>query len=702
MQRRIKSRLRYSKSMARCMELKATSMGKRLAQHPYHQIRMLAAGVEVLGDHHEYIIPFNQLLAVECKRGLVWGELEFQLVENKVVRLHGTEWQETQQFWQYLSKSWQTWSQQMAAICSEVLIGLQAHILAITDKEGWLSATDMAELHQEIGQKFAALPLPIERLKEFPSCFPLWQFCAAWLASSDAQREQRNQRWLTDMQQRFAEFFATIESSPLNDSQSQAVINGEKSVLVLAGAGSGKTSVLVARTAWLLLQQLAHPEQVLLLAFGRDAATELNQRITQRTGETKVVAKTFHALALSIIRQATNKEPKITDLEFDTEKRQALFIETWATQCAQHKTMAKGWRQLIIDELQWTLPEGEFWQDDQLRRRMATELDNWVSLIRQHGGNQTTMCEAASEADRPLFSKYIKLLSPLVKAWKAALKEQGALDFASLIEQACSLIEKGRFISPWKHILVDEFQDISPQRAKLIRLLCHQNCHSHLFAVGDDWQAIYRFAGADLDLTTRFHQNFGQGASCFLDTTYRFDQQLGTLANRFIQANPQQLAKKLNSLHKGDKKSVRLLAETQLEALLDKMSGYVETSEKILILARYRYAQPAALKKAATRWPNLQIEFMTMHASKGREADYVIVIGLSDERDGFPAHCKETLIERTLLATPEDFPYAEERRLAYVAMTRARKQLWLLYNTQQPSPFVAELKQLGVKSVNKP
>lgn len=74
------------------MELKATSMGKRLAQHPYNRVRLLAAGVEVSGDRHEYLIPFNQLIGITCKRGLVWGELEFLLPEEKVVRLHGTEW----------------------------------------------------------------------------------------------------------------------------------------------------------------------------------------------------------------------------------------------------------------------------------------------------------------------------------------------------------------------------------------------------------------------------------------------------------------------------------------------------------------------------------------------------------------------------------------------------------------------------------
>ncbi len=93
------------------MELRATTLGKRMAQHPYDRVELLNAGVKVSGERHEYLIPFNQLLSINCKRGLVWGELEFVLPEDKVVRLHGTEWGETQRFHRHLITRWQAWSQ---------------------------------------------------------------------------------------------------------------------------------------------------------------------------------------------------------------------------------------------------------------------------------------------------------------------------------------------------------------------------------------------------------------------------------------------------------------------------------------------------------------------------------------------------------------------------------------------------------------
>ncbi|GAB7270402.1 hypothetical protein DZS_17960 [Dickeya ananatis] len=207
------------------------------------------------------------------------------------------------------------------------------------------------------------------------------------------------------------------------------------------------------------------------------------------------------------------------------------------------KTQAKGWRQWLTEELEWTLPEGDFWQDSVLASRLAGRLERWLGLMRMQGGTQSEMLALADDETRPLFQQRLRLMAPLLKAWKKALKDEGAVDFSGLIHQAVNYLDKGRFVSPWHHILVDEFQDISPQRARLLEALRRQSPESSLFAVGDDWQAIYRFSGAELTLTTAFEQHFGEGAQCILDTTYRFNHRIGEIANRFIQQNPAQLKK---------------------------------------------------------------------------------------------------------------------------------------------------------------
>lgn len=684
------------------MELKATLLGKRLAQHPYDRIALLNAGVKVSGDKHEYLIPFNQLLTIECKRGLVWGELEFVLVDNKVVRLHGTEWGETQRFYQHLNERWQHWSADMSEVAAGVLTAQLEAIAGRVDNAGWLTRTQLAGLKQQLIEAFSALPVSQRRLETFDNCRELWRQCQAWLHDTDGRRAGHNQAWTEKMLTEYAPFFKDIESSPLNPAQARAVVNGEHSLLVLAGAGSGKTSVLVARAGWLLARGEASPDQILLLAFGRKAALEMDERIRERLHTEDITARTFHALALNIIQQGGKKAPAISELESDTAARQALLTQTWQQQCAEKKSQANGWRQWLNDELDWALPEGDFWNDKNVLRRIGVRLDRWISLMRMHGGSQAEMIEGAPEEIRALFSKRIKLMSPLLKAWKAALKAENAVDFSGLIHQAIAVLEKGRFVSPWKHILVDEFQDISPQRAALLAALRRQNSETTLFAVGDDWQAIYRFSGAQLSLTTAFHDYFGEGDLCALDTTYRFNTRIGEVANGFIQQNPHQLSKPLNSLTAGEKNAVTLLADDQLDALLDKLSGYATLDDRILVLARYHHGRPASLAKAATRWPKLQLDFMTIHASKGQQAEYVIVLGLHEGQDGFPAPARESLMEQALLPVPEDFPDAEERRLLYVALTRAKKRVWVLFDKENPSRFVEGLKTLNVPVARKP
>ncbi|CDG98843.1 DNA helicase IV [Xenorhabdus bovienii str. puntauvense] len=687
------------------MELKSTQMGQRLAQHPYNRVRLLNAGIEVSGDKHQYLIPFNQLMSIQCKRGIVWGELEFELHEGKVVRLHGTEWQQTQHFYHYLLKEWQQWSLDMSDVSADALAAQVNEINKITQQDRWFKTADLLSLQQQIQEAFQALPLPLARIEQFENCRDDYRMCLDWLDEGGETIKILNQQWVDRILQQYAEFFQTIETTPLNRFQCQAVVNGEKSILVLAGAGSGKTSVLVARAGWLLLRQQALPEQILLLAFGRQAADEMNKRIQKRLGTKEIQAKTFHALALHIIQQGSNKAPKMSELETDAQKRRDFLIQEWQKQCSEKKVQAKGWREWLNQELDWQLPEGEYWHDKQLTIRLSDRLERWLELMRMHGGSQKEMIEQASPAYADTFQKRIRLMAPLLKAWKLALKSESAVDFSGLIHQAVNILEKGRFISPWKHILVDEFQDISPLRAKLLAALRVQNKQSHLFAVGDDWQAIYRFSGAELTLTTAFSTYFGEGAEsaeCTLDTTYRFNARIGEIANRFIRQNPNQLNKPLNSLTKGNKKSVVILPQEQLEALLNKMSGYVTKQETILLLARYHHLKPEFLKKASTRWPNLNIEFMTIHASKGQQSDYVIILGLQQGQDGFPAPARESVLEQVLLPQPEDFPDAEERRLLYVALTRAKKQVWLMQELKNPSVFIHQLTQLGVSTQRKP
>jgi DNA helicase-4 len=409
------------------MELKSTSFGKHLAQHPYNRVRLLNAGVEVSGDKHHYLIPFNQLINIRCKRGIVWGELEFELPEQKVVRLHGTEWQETQRFYHHLLKVWESWSQEMSEVSAGVLQQQVENITRIEQQDSWFKRSRLAEVQTKIKRAFEAIPVPVERLVEFDNCRDDYETCLRWLNQGAQSVVQRNLAWTEQVISQNRDFFDSVETSPLNDSQCRAVVNGEDAVLVLAGAGSGKTSVLVARAGWLLRRQEALPEQILLLAFGRQAADEMNTRIKERLQIDGIKAKTFHALALQIIQEGSKKVPKISKLETDSKACRSLLVKTWQQQCAEKKAQASGWRQWLTDELEWDVPEGDYWKNKALAERLGSRLERWLGLMRSHGGSQAEMVEQASDEVRELFQKRVRLMAPLMKAWKAKLKEEEAV-----------------------------------------------------------------------------------------------------------------------------------------------------------------------------------------------------------------------------------------------------------------------------------
>lgn len=330
------------------MELKATTLGKRMAQHPYDRVQLLNAGVKVSGDSHEYLIPFNQLLSVHCRRGLVWGELEFVLPDGKVVRLHGTEWNETQRFFHHLNTLWQQWSADMSTIAADVLSQQLAEIARSNAEGKWLTRQQVSEVQGKIRRALTGLPIPTSRLDAFDNCRELWRQCQSWLGDTEVARMAHNQAFTASMLEQYGAFFAGVESSPLNPAQARAVVNGERSLLVLAGAGSGKTSVLVARAGWLLTRGEAAAEQILLLAFGRQAAQEMDERIRERLGSEDISARTFHSLALHIIQQGSKKVPSISQLESDSPARQALLLKNWQQQCREKKLTPKvgdsGWK----------------------------------------------------------------------------------------------------------------------------------------------------------------------------------------------------------------------------------------------------------------------------------------------------------------------------------------------------------------------
>jgi len=269
------------------------------------------------------------------------------------------------------------------------------------------------------------------------------------------------------------------------------------------------------------------------------------------------------------------------------------------------------------------------------------------------------------------------------------------IDFNDMINRAEVHLAKGMYKSGFKYILVDEFQDISQSRFRLLRTLLEQNPLVKLFCVGDDWQSIYRFTGSDVSLMTDFDNHFYPSERLELRETFRFDSNLCDFSSKFILKNPNQIKKHLTSDAEKRSQSVTLLWSEKTDDMILEVLQRIESSEErnatVFIIGRYNHQRPPTLSQLRKQHPKLAIKYLTAHSSKGKEADYVIIIGLTSRGYAFPSQIEDDPLLDLVLTKKELIPNAEERRLFYVAVTRAKKQVYLIADIKSPSTFVCEI-----------
>ncbi|ART81205.1 UvrD-helicase domain-containing protein [Oceanisphaera avium] len=521
-----------------------------------------------------------------------------------------------------------------------------------------------------------------------------FELMASLSRADEDWREQCCSDYCQQMLNDYADLFNSLEAHPLTQAQRLACVIDEDHNLVLAGAGCGKTSVMMARAAFLVASNQADPQELLLLAFGNEAANEMTQRLAHCVYTQEVQASTFHALGLMILRQVQDQAPILSPLAQQERSRLQAMAGWLAQLCAEDADYKQGLDTWLRQHRFQVLPQPDY-------LRVAREWAPIVAALKLNG-------EPDADDLTPELNAQLQLVLPLLHRYQQTLAEQEHIDFDDMIEQATELVRQGRFSPPWRYILVDEFQDISPPRAALLQALRDAAHELSLFCVGDDWQAIYRFSGADVGLTLNFAEHFGATRVTKLDKTFRFNNQIEQVASRFVQQNPEQLPKTLNTHHKSASPNVHVLPvapNSQIDAisrLLAQIAGEGEAASCYL-LARFRFTLPdeAQLSAWRKRFPNLALHTQTLHGAKGKEADHVILLGLSRGKYGFPPEQNTTALLDSLLASAETFPYAEERRLLYVGLTRARQQVFLLADQQIPSSFIKELTGGGYPGVSK-
>lgn len=311
-------------------------------------------------------------------------------------------------------------------------------------------------------------------------------------------------------------------------------------------------------------------------------------------------------------------------------------------------------------------------------------------------------------ADPQRAKSFMQVLTPIYHAYQAHLTNNGEIDFEDLVHKACEHIESKRYQSPYTYIMVDEYQDASQDRIRLIKGLLAQHSQAKLFAVGDDWQSIYRFAGADLKVMTGFEDIFGFTKQLQLTNTFRCAQQIADVAATMVQKNPEQFTKTVKSIHRSPKPPVILRPYSpqnpdtilyDIVKALQNRAQQANTKVTVYILTRYIQQKPRNLVALSSHFPNVHVDWKTVHASKGLEADYVIIHHLNGGRLGFPSEMVDDPLLHLVIPKGEQFPNAEERRLLYVALTRAKQAVFCFYHPDNPSTFIKELSSIdGVKT----
>lgn len=292
------------------------------------------------------------------------------------------------------------------------------------------------------------------------------------------------------------------------------------------------------------------------------------------------------------------------------------------------------------------------------------------------------------------------IFQPVYECYSKSLEDSNKIDFTDAILQATEICRTSHPVK-YDYIIVDEFQDISVDRYNFLKALREGNPPAKLYCVGDDWQSIYRFSGSDMALFNQFPDYFGPTEINKIETTYRFGEPLVSLSSRFIQQNTAQISKNIHSFNGK--------AITELEFCPYDRPNYCKTigelvssiplDKTIFLLGRYSFDDyylsfMYQLVKENNRFYYIingrKIEFLTVHKSKGLEADYVILLRCNKDTYGFPSLVSDDPVLGYVLTQNDNFPFGEERRLFYVAITRAKTKTFVLYDKKYPSVFVDE------------
>lgn len=464
--------------------------------------------------------------------------------------------------------------------------------------------------------------------------------------------------------------FDKVDSTIKLDEEQKKVIVTEGDLQVIAGAGSGKTTTMVAKVKYLIDIKEVDPSKILLISYTNKATEELKSRI-QDDFKLPISIFTFHKLGLELIKQVKSVDIKTNSLD---------IIE----KLIQNQKKKRKFRFLIYTK----------------KYRKKKDFSKLILFSDTFIKNHKLKGEPSIfKMKMPKFWK--QFFSDLICEYRNYMKENEWIDFEDMILEATKLIQSKKLIFPYQYVIVDEYQDISRDRFFLLYAIKKQY-HSNIIAVGDDWQSIFGFSGSELTLFTHFKTFFPQAEILKITSTYRNSQELIEIAGNFVMKNEFQIKKQLVS-SKHVEKPIQIYSYQNnscglLKKILEKISKLRDFST-VFLLGRYHHdfniADYPFLNdqngKIGSPYTNLNIQFLTVHSAKGLGADEVILLHCSNHIYGFPTKKKTDAILKNVETVDESYPFAEERRLFYVALTRTKNHVFILYPKRYPSIFLKEI-----------
>ncbi len=328
----------------------------------------------------------------------------------------------------------------------------------------------------------------------------------------------------------------------------------------------------------------------------------------------------------------------------------------------------------------------------------VTQIMRITDMIKVENIDLDKVLEDARKDQHERVRNFYELAIPIVAKYNNYCIDKSYLDFNDLISRSTSLFQNhsdiaNRYKSKYQYILVDEFQDVNNLQVDLLKLLLTDE--TQLFCVGDDWQSIYGFRGSNVSYIVDFEKHFPDSKVVKLNLNYRSTQNIVGASNEVIKHNKFKVEKEIYASKNSEHKIVVFSGGSEEENIqfcfnkVKELQNDGMTYEDILFL--YRRSKMYSPYFFRFRNENIKVQAKTIHAAKGLEAKVVFILGLTEGSGGFPDIWLEDRIFQVIKKANHDLLLEEERRLFYVAITRAKDKLFLITEKGNESSFLKEI-----------